>query len=590
MSVNQRASYNYQKLRLISQSLAGYFDMNQGVMMGATAVVSQKAHQESLKSLGKVQVFKDKDAGQHYLNLEEPGKVVHIDVLHNSAEINQVDVANRIRQIIPNYLNTVDRNQDWSAEQQKLAAANLARAIFVQTARGFGTTINSDQKSVKDTDDRYLNHVHLLAKLKPRYFSLVYCLIDEIERAIIYQGSQLRKVTGIVHSGICETGTAITAAALYLPSISKTLPESVRYQNMLQVTNSLVRCFGSIEAVVDFFNKYQSPVRNFGLVSFKKNIKEYDGIISQLVQNDVVKQTLFGYALTDAGHEMQDFLKKNKKELAAQIRKCIRQFKHTSPKFHSFRYSYIKSKAQLFPNRRKVVAPNDPLSWKGEIAIPETIIQAARRNFLSQSHSFNISVNDVKLFAKKSYAPIDTCLLVDCSGSMMGDRIRAVCNVAEYLLLNSREKVSMVTFQERMAKVLVPFTRSYDELHQGLSRIVPGGLTPLAHGIKTSINMFKKERPRNPLLILITDGIPNYPLWTTDPIEDALKAASLIAEEKIRFICIGIDPNHEFLPLLAESGKGNTYIVDDNDRNTMIGIVNQVKKEYQSCQKQFTNI
>jgi len=371
--------------------------------------------------------------------------------------------------------------------------------------------------------------------------------------------------------------------------VSKGLSESLRYQNMLQVMNSLAMRLGSIEAVVDFF-KYLSPIRNFKLGSLQKDKKEFDELISQLVKNDIVKQTLFGYTLTDTGHEMQDFLKNNKKELAAQIRKCIRQFRHTQPKFQSFRYSHLKSKEKQFPNRRKVVTPNDPVSWKGEIAVPETVVEAARRSFLSKNSSINITVNDIKVYARKSYAPVDTCLLVDCSGSMMGDRLRAVGHVAEYLLLNSREKVSMVTFQERQAKIQVPFTRSYVELHHGLSKIVPGGLTPLAHGIKTTVDMFKKERPRNPLLILITDGIPNYPLWTTDPIQDAIKAASLIAAENIHFICIGIDPNHEFLPLLAEAGKGNTYIVDDNDRNNLIGIVSQVKKEYQRGHNQLSTI
>ncbi len=561
--------------------------MNQGVIMGTTAVVSQKVHQESTGSLGKIGISRDRDAGQHYFNLEEPGKVVHVDVLHNTAEINQVDVANRIRQIIPAYLNTVDRNQDWSPEEQDLAAASISRGIHLQTALGFGSAIDPDQKAVRGTDDKYLNHVHLLAKLKPRYYSLVYCIIDEIERAILYQGAQLRKVIKIIHYGRFDEGAANSEATLYLPPVSKSLSESLRYQNMLQVFNSLAMRLGSIEAVVDFF-KYLSPVRNFKLGGPHQNKKELDEIMVQLLKNDIVKQTLFGYTLTDTGHEMQEFLKKHKKELAAEIRKCIRQFRHTQPRFQSFRYSHLKSKEKQFPNRRKVVAPSEPMSWKGEIAVPETVVEAARRTFLSGSSSIKITVNDLRVYAKKSYAPVDTCLLVDCSGSMAGDRIRAVGNVAEYLLLNSREKVALVTFQERQAKVQVPFTRSYDELHSGLSKIVPGGLTPLAHGIKTTVEMFKRERPRNPLLILITDGIPNYPLWTTNPIEDAIKAAAMIAQQKIHFICIGIDPNHEFLPLLAEAGKGNTYIVDDNDRNNLIGIVSRVKKEYQNGQKQLS--
>jgi len=55
----------------------------------------------------------------------------------------------------------------------------------------------------------------------------------------------------------------------------------------------------------------------------------------------------------------------------------------------------------------------------------------------------------------------------------------------------------------------------------------------------------------------------------------------MIAEQKIRFVCIGIDPDYKFLPLLAEAGKGNIYIVDENDRNNMIDIITREKKQYQ---------
>ncbi len=577
---NLRETYNYQKLKGIAKALYNFFNLHQGVIMGSTAVVSKKVHEESRKQPGEIGIFRDQDAGLHYLRAEEANKVVHLDVLHQPAEINQLDVANRIRQVIPVFLEMIDRNQDWSKEEKDLAAASQTRKIHLYTAMGYGTALNPDQKAVSGTDDRFVEHVHVLAKLPPRYYGLVYCIIDEVERSIQYQGAELRPVLKIVHYGDPSAIRSAVQSLIYLPPLTNNLPKEIRGQNLFQIITSLAMQMGSIESVADFFQAL-SPMKGYKMGNLHRAHENLDEILSNMSSNNLIKRTLLGYSLTETGHELEEFLHRNKKELAAQIRKSIRQFRTTPARYHSFRYSHLKSKERQFVNRRKILIPNSPESLNSEIAIPETVVQAAKRSFLSHARPLRIINNDLRVYAKKSYAPVDTCLLIDCSGSMLGERIKAVGYVAEYLLLNSREKVSLVTFQEREAKVVVPFTKSYDDLHQGLAKIAPAGLTPLAHGITAALDMFKQERPRNPLLILITDGIPNYPLWSVDPIKDALKAANRIAEEKIRFVCIGIDPNHKFLPLLAEAGRGNVYVVDENDRNNMIDIINQERKQYQ---------
>ncbi len=581
MTNNPRENYSFQKFKIISQSLNSYFGTHQGVIMGSTAVVSQKVHEESKNNPGEIGIFRDKDAGLNYLRLEEANKVVHIDVLHKPAEINQLDVANRIRQIVPTFLGIIDRTQDRSKEEKDLAAASQTRRIHLYTGMGYGTALNPDQKAVKGTDDRYIGHVHILARLIPRYYSLAYCIIDEVERSILFQGAELRPVIKIVHYGNVSHVLSTPQSLMYMPPFSNNMPKDLKSQNLFQIVSNLAMHMGSIESVADFFQAL-SPMKNFKLGNLHRTHEKLNDILDEMVQNNLVKRTFFGYTLTESGHELEEFLDRNQKELGALIRKSIRQFKYTPAKYHSFRYSHLKSKEKQSVNRRKVLTPNSPESFNSEIAVPETVVQAAKRSFLHRVTPLKITHDDIRVYARKSYAPVDTCLLIDCSGSMMGERIRAVGYVAEYLLLTSREKVSLVTFQEREAKVMVPFTRSYDDLHQGLAKITPSGLTPLALGITTTLDMFKKERPRNPLLVLITDGIPNYPMWTVDPIKDALKAANRIAEEKIRFVCIGIDPDQKFLPLLAEAGKANVYIVDENDRNNLIDIINQEKKQYQS--------
>jgi len=580
MGPQHKENHNYHKLRVVGHTLNNYFTTNQGVIMGSTAVVSKKVHLESPKRPGEMGIYRDRDAGRDYLRMDEINRIIHLDILHQPAEINQVDVANRIRRMIPSYLRVIDRSEDWSQEEQDLASTNLTRRIHLYTGMGYGTALDPDQKAVRGTDDRYINHVHVLANLRSKYYSLVYCLIDEIERSISFQGGELRPVLRIIHYGESGNIPMEASSSFYLPPLAGNIPDAVKNQNLLQAVASLAMRMGSIDAVGDFFHAL-SPMKSLKLGNLQRTHENFEQVLTAMEDSKLIKRSFWGYSLTDTGKELEDFLDRNQKELAAKIRKSIRQFRATPAKYHTLRCSQLKSKERVFANRRKVVTPNNPESWHGEIAISETVIKAAKRSFLTRTAPLQIKPEDIQVYAKKSYAPVDTCLLVDCSGSMMGERIKSVSYIAEYLLLTSREKVGLVTFQETSAEVMVPFTRSYDELHKGLAKVKPNGMTPLAHGINTALDMFKKERPRNPLLVLITDGIPNYPYWTTDAMKDALKAAEMIAREKLRFVCIGIDPDHKFLPLLAEAGHGNIYIVNDSDRNNMIDIITSEKKQYQ---------
>lgn len=577
---SQKQFYNHGKLKSINQSLHSYFNRDQGVILGSTAVVSRKVHEEARQNPGEIHIFRNRDAGETYLRLKEKHQVVHIDILHKQAEINQFDLANRLRQIVPHYLDTVDRNYDWTDEEKNFAANSLSRRIHIYTAMGHGNIMDPSQKEGRGPDDRYLTHVHVLARLKARYISLAYCLIDEVEKAVHYQGAELRPVIKIVHYGEGEdTQTAELPTGIYLPQINEGMPEQLRRQNLYQIIMSLAIRMGSLEAVGDFFQAL-APLKNLRLHNLHRRHEDLDKIMQELTSNKYIKKSLLGFNMTDLGRELEEFMQRHKKDLAAQLRKTIRRFPADKISCQTYHYSHLRSKQKQFPNRRKVL-PAKNEAWSSEVAVPETVIQAAKRSFLTGHTPLTIEKQDIMVYGRKSYAPVDTCLLIDCSGSMLGERINAVNFVAEHLLLTTREKVALVTFQERAARVAVPFTRSYDDLHTGLMSIKPEGLTPLAKGITTALELFKKERPRNPLIVLITDGIPNYPLWTMDPIADALKAATMIADRKLRFVCIGIDPNHKFLPDLAAAGKGNIYIVDESDKNTLVNIIRDERKNYQ---------
>lgn len=285
-----------------------------------------------------------------------------------------------------------------------------------------------------------------------------------------------------------------------------------------------------------------------------------------------------GKVLTRKGLELKEFVINHKCELETEIRRNIRR----APSGGTSRFRKLgkvdkKSSQVEFTNRNKTV--NDPeKNWSGDLAVPETIIQAKKNSFLRGDTSLKIKKSDLHYYEKKTYIPIDVCLLIDASGSMAGDKRQAACFLAEHLLLTGKEKVAVVTFQERSSKVVVPFTRNESLLRKGLSTINPAGLTPLADGIMTALNLINNTRVRNPLLVLITDGIPNTPLWTMDAKADGLEAAGRIANSNIRFICIGVESNRYYLEKVAEQGEGVLYLVDDLNKDNLINIVKAEKK------------
>jgi len=118
-----------------------------------------------------------------------------------------------------------------------------------------------------------------------------------------------------------------------------------------------------------------------------------------------------------------------------------------------------------------------------------------------------------------------------------------------------------------------------------LATINPAGLTPLASGIMTAVDLIKNTRVKNPLLVLITDGLPNTPLWTMDAKADALEAASKIPEANISFICIGIEAYRQYLEKVAEKANGVLYVVDDLNKDNLINIVRTEKKQLQNARQ-----
>ena len=128
----------------------------------------------------------------------------------------------------------------------------------------------------------------------------------------------------------------------------------------------------------------------------------------------------------------------------------------------------------------------------------------------------------------------------------------------------------VAAFRKDGAETLMDITSSVDLAEKSLQQLPTGGRTPLAEGIYRAWQMFKARRLKDPdmlpILVLVTDGRANKPLWSGDAVEDALKAAALIKAVGIHSVVI--DTEKDFISLhiarqVAEAMGADYYKVSE---------------------------
>ena len=136
--------------------------------------------------------------------------------------------------------------------------------------------------------------------------------------------------------------------------------------------------------------------------------------------------------------------------------------------------------------------------------------------------------------------------VVDASASMDAEQRMLATKGAILSLLRHayvrRDKVALVAFSGRNARVVLRPTSSVDLAERRLERLGVGGTTPLTHGLMTALKLVKTERLRDPqvypLLVLISDGRGNISLFGEEPLLEAQRTAVQIKQEGIRTMVI----------------------------------------------------
>ena len=576
---------NVDKAVSVGNYLTLYFGQDQGVRLGESVVVSRKAHARmpEKRIKGQIKILLNRDAGKTYLDFVDVDQVVHIDVYHKPGEIDPKLIAKAIYHNMEQYFLEKDPQLKYAEEERFKMVAEYMNRIYISTSRGKGLMYELFQGVIKPITeyDEGWNHIHILARLNRDEYYLVYVVAEAVEEVIMNSEVKLAKVRNIAHGNQKQPEDSF-AGYIKLPwkkfkgQKAHALPAK---ENVNQLILKLAEKFGVVDEIEEFMESYSTNIlKRKGVEQQKKKWGEIEHYKDQLEELGLLKNTPFGTIMTRKGVNLKDFIINHKCELETEIRRNMRKMPAGGvSRFRKLGQMQQKSSSIEITNRNKTI--NNPnISWSGDLAVPETVVQAVKNSFMRGDSRLTIQKEDLHYYQKKTYTPIDVCLLIDASGSMAGDKRQAACYLAEHLLLTGKEKVAVVTFQERSSQVVVPFTRNHNLLRKGLATINPAGLTPMASGIVKAVDLIKNNRVRNPLLVMITDGVPNTPLWTLDAKSDALEAASFIPEEKIHLVCIGVESNRIFLEKLSNRADGVLYLVDDLNKDNLINIVRYEKK------------
>ena len=150
--------------------------------------------------------------------------------------------------------------------------------------------------------------------------------------------------------------------------------------------------------------------------------------------------------------------------------------------------------------------------------------------------------------------------VVDASGSMAArDRMAAVGGATLSLLRDAyqrRDKVAVITFRQRDARLLLPPTSSAHIAGRRLARFDTGGKTPLAEGLLAARELIVRERARDrarrPLVVVLTDGRATA---GPDPLGRSRIAAARLLAEGAAAVVVDCETSHVRLGLARQLAR-----------------------------------
>ncbi|MDO8964077.1 MAG: magnesium chelatase subunit D family protein [Coriobacteriia bacterium] len=186
-----------------------------------------------------------------------------------------------------------------------------------------------------------------------------------------------------------------------------------------------------------------------------------------------------------------------------------------------------------------------------DVAVDATIRTAASRGRAAEGEmAVEVRPEDVRSKVRTRRVGASVVFCVDGSGSMgAASRMDAAKAAIMQLLVDAyqrRDRVGLVSFRGEGAEVLLTPTSSVELANLKLRTMPTGGATPLAAGIRQSLDLLAAETRRDakviPWLVLVTDGRANVGLKGGLGSEDAKVMAARAKEQKVHTLVVDTSP------------------------------------------------
>jgi len=164
----------------------------------------------------------------------------------------------------------------------------------------------------------------------------------------------------------------------------------------------------------------------------------------------------------------------------------------------------------------------------------------------------DLDAHDVRTDVRTTRSTRLIVLCVDLSGSMGAPRRAAVATGTVLGLLDDayqrRHRVALVAFRGDGADVVLAPTTSVDVARNRLHDLATGGATPLAAGMRRSLELVDRHAADHPLLVVLTDGRAT---GAPDALEDAMAVAAKVRRRGVDALVVDCEDGAVRLGLAA---------------------------------------
>lgn len=540
----------FEKIQMTTNTLVHIISQEMGCRIGESTVCSQKMHTFHVQRPEEVNILQDIDAGQTFYHRKDPGSIYHLDVFHECGLVDHHNVAAEIHKTVEVY------NRHYSIAK-KIVADEYVKVDFIdiQTGTGGGRITGSlDYGKKVSLRKGHINHVHITMMLPKEQLTCIIYIIMAVENVILSSNLELRRNEKVENVKGTSKGNIDLSA--YTDQSDSLLQEnnSIEMFKSNQNSQEITQNIDTAQELKEFLEpsvKNDGPKPKGGINSRRR--------VERSVEKGMIELNNDRKNFINSGGFCKSYLTKHLPEIQLHLRQVVRAAKNLFTQ---------TGKSKILQNKISCCGGGKILHHAkightvGEVAISQTVTAAARSMVEKKQNVFQITHEDLRYSVNRKRRKIEICLLIDASSSMEGQRIRAAKLLAKFLFLSTADRTSVIVFQENKAWVQVPFTRDLTQLEQRLEEIKAYGETPLALGLTACLQYLDKMKSRNPLIILITDGVPTLGMVTSDPVHDALQVAKLIKTKKYGFTCIGLKPHLDYLKQLSNITGGSIYAVD----------------------------